>query len=239
MSRARREVRVGRATRAGDAERLRSRPGVGRASHCGLPVPVCSVEPLALAASASPTPQLLPPQSVRMSNRVPPRVDGSERMGRVGAPVVSQLPASANPNLMNLLLEVPYKRGVHTASVNQRYLNHEPTFDAAFELMPARADFGLLQAGCVYRFALKLVNVSNLTQGFNVKTRTGASAPSTSSRSWATASRRPASRTRWSSTTSGGGSSRATASRRAPPAEETLRARRGVGPVDRSPPESR
>jgi len=70
---------------------------------------------------------------------------------------------------MNLLLEVPYKRGVHTVSVNQRYLNHEPTFDAAFELMPARADFGPLMAGAVYRHALKLVNVSNLSQRYSIK----------------------------------------------------------------------
>jgi len=115
-------------------------------------------------------PPQLPPPNMRMSSRVPPSIIGTQRPGRVGAPTVSQMPASANPNLMNLLLEVPYKRGVHTVSVNQRYLNHEPTFDSAFELLPARTDFGHLMPGRIYRYALKLVNVSNLQQRFQVKT---------------------------------------------------------------------
>ena len=118
---------------------------------------------------ATDEPPQLPPPNMRLSSRVPPSIVGTERPGRVGAPTVSQMPANANPNLMNLLLEVPYKRGVHTVSVNQRYLNHEPTFDAAFELLPARVDFGQLGVGGVYRFALKLVNVSNLTQRFTIK----------------------------------------------------------------------
>ena len=83
------------------------------------------------------------------------------------------MPAQANPNLLNLLLEVPYKRGVHTVSVNQRYLNHEPTFDAAFELMPAQANFGTLRAGCIYRFRMILVNVSSLPQRFVIKSPPG------------------------------------------------------------------
>jgi hypothetical protein len=71
--------------------------------------------------------------------------------------------------LLNLLLEVPYKRGVHTVSVNQRYLNHEPTFDPAFELLPAAAHFGTLRAHAIYRFRLVLTNTSNLPQRFVVK----------------------------------------------------------------------
>jgi len=114
-------------------------------------------------------PPQLPPPSNRIVTNVPPTVYGTVRDGKVAAPTVSVNPAQANPNLMNLLLEVPYKRGVHTVSVNQRYLNHEPTFDAAFELMPARADFGPLMAGAVYRHALKLVNVSNLSQRYSIK----------------------------------------------------------------------
>ena len=133
-----------------------------------LPSPRATTLP-PLMSFAGDQPPALPPPSVRLSQRVPPRVDGTERPKKVGARNVSEMPASANPNLMNLLLEVPYKRGVHTVSVNQRYLNHEPTFDAAFELLPARADFGALQAGCVYRLALKLLNVSNLSQRFSIK----------------------------------------------------------------------
>ena len=124
------------------------------------PLPATSARMAPFLSSDEP-PQL-PPPNVRMSSRVPLSVYGSERGGRVAAPTVSFPPAASNPNLMNLLLEVPYKRGVHTVSVNQRYLNHEPTFDAAFELLPARADFGVLAVGRVYRFPLKLVNVSNL-----------------------------------------------------------------------------
>lgn len=114
-------------------------------------------------------PPALPPPAQRLNTRVPPRVDGGVRASKVPAPTVSETPANANPNLLNLLLEVPYKRGVHTVSVNQRYLNHEPTFDAAFELMPAMAAFGTLRAGCIYRFRMILVNVSNLPQRFVVK----------------------------------------------------------------------
>jgi len=105
----------------------------------------------------------------RRAEAPPLRVDGSERLGRVPAPIVSEQPAQATPNLLNLLLEVPYKRGVHTVSVNQRYLNHEPTFDAAFELLPNAADFGTLRAGCLYRLKLILTNVSNLPQRFVIK----------------------------------------------------------------------
>ena len=130
-----------------------------------------SVPPLTQSLKAQPfaEPPSLPPPAHRMSARVPPRVDGGERMEKVLAPVVSEQPAQAAPNLLNLLLEVPYKRGVHTVSVNQRYLNHEPTFDPAFELLPAAAQFGALRAGCIYRFRLILTNVSNLPQRFVVK----------------------------------------------------------------------
>ena len=129
-------------------------------------VPPLSQKLSAPFASEAPA---LPPPAQRLNSRVPPRVDGSVRAGKVTALTVSEMPAQANPNLMNLLLEVPYKRGVHTVSVNQRYLNHEPTFDAAFELMPARADFGPLVVGAVYRHTLKLVNVSNLSQRYSIK----------------------------------------------------------------------
>lgn len=134
-----------------------------------------SVPPLSqkLSAPFAAEPPVLPPPAQRLNSRVPPRVDGSVRPSKVPAPTVSEQPAQANPNLLNLLLEVPYKRGVHTVSVNQRYLNHEPTFDAAFELMPAQASFGTLRAGCIYRFRMILVNVSNLPQRFVVKSPPG------------------------------------------------------------------
>jgi len=77
--------------------------------------------------------------------------------------------AAANPNTRNLLLEVPYKRGVRTTSINQRFLNHAPAFEAAFELMPSSANFGVLRTGCLYRLPFKLVNVSCLQQRFNIK----------------------------------------------------------------------
>ena len=77
--------------------------------------------------------------------------------------------AIANPNMRNLLLEVPYKRGVRTSSINGRILNREPTFEPGFELMPAAAAFGTLRAGCLYRLSFKLINVSSLIQRFNVK----------------------------------------------------------------------
>ena len=115
-------------------------------------------------------PPALPPPASRLSAKVPPTADGRLRPGgKVRAPTVSEMPASANPNLLNLLLEVPYKRGVHTVSVNQRYLNHEPTFDAAFELTPAAAAFGAVRSGCTYRYRLLLTNVSNLPQRFTVQ----------------------------------------------------------------------
>ena len=123
-----------------------------------------------LTAPFAVEPPALPPAAQRMSTRVPPRVtDGGPRAVKPVAPVVSEQPAQANPNLLNLLLEVPYKRGVHTVSVNQRYLNHEPTFDAAFELLPSHAAFGALRAPCIYRFKLLLTNVSNLPQRFVIK----------------------------------------------------------------------
>lgn len=131
-----------------------------------------SVPPLAskLAAPFMSEPPTLPPPAFRLNTNAPPlRVDGTERGAKVAAPIVSEQPAQANPNLLNLLLEVPYKRGVHTVSVNQRYLNHEPTFDAAFELLPNAAAFGTLRAGCIYRFRMILTNVSNLPQRFVVK----------------------------------------------------------------------
>ena len=121
------------------------------------------------APFASPEPPFLPPPAQRLSTRVPPRVDGGARAAKATAPIVSELPAQASPNLLNLLLEVPYKRGVHTVSVNQRYLNHEPTFDPAFELLPAAAHFGTLRAHAIYRFRLVLTNTSNLPQRFVVK----------------------------------------------------------------------
>lgn len=71
--------------------------------------------------------------------------------------------------MANLLTEVPYKRGVHTMSVNQRYLLHEPKLEAAFELTPGNASFGCLKVGSVARLKLKLVNVSNLPQRFTIK----------------------------------------------------------------------
>ena len=123
-----------------------------------------------LSAPFAAEPPALPPPAMRLSTRMPPRVtDGGVRAVKPVAPIVSEPPAQANPNLLNLLLEVPYKRGVHTVSVNQRYLNHEPTFDAAFELLPSHAAFGVLRAPCLYRFKLLLTNVSNLPQRFVIK----------------------------------------------------------------------
>lgn len=110
-------------------------------------------------------PLTLPPRAQRMSQSVPTDVYGNPR-DKVAAPEVSETAATANPNMRNLLLEVPYKRGVRTTSVNQRYLTHEQTFDAAFELLPASASFGVLKAGSLYRLKLKLINVSNLPQRF-------------------------------------------------------------------------
>ncbi len=123
----------------------------------------------AYAYGAGEPPPPLPPPAQRLSGRLPRAVDGSVRLKKVRAPVVSEPAAAANPNLHNLLLEVPYKRGVHTISVNQRYLNHEPTFDPAFELLPAAAAFGTLQTSWLCRFKLQLVNVSNLPQRFTIK----------------------------------------------------------------------
>jgi hypothetical protein len=75
--------------------------------------------------------------------------------------------------MRNLLLEVPYKRSVRTLSINQRLLAQEsnpaPTFQPAFELMPAAAAFGTLRAGCIYRLGFKLINVSAIPQRFNGK----------------------------------------------------------------------
>jgi len=86
--------------------------------------------------------------------------------------------ASSHPNMRNLLVEVPYKRGVRTLSINQRLLSQEtnpsPTFQPAFELMPASAPFGKLRAGCIYRLRLKLVNVSAIPQRFNVRCQSAA-----------------------------------------------------------------
>lgn len=75
----------------------------------------------------------------------------------------------SNPNVANLLGEVPYKRGVNTVSISQRYLYQESKLDPAFELTPAKVSFGCLKAGSVARHKLKLVNVSNLPQRFNIK----------------------------------------------------------------------
>jgi len=123
-----------------------------------------------LAAPFAAEPPALPPPAQRLSYVIPPSLyAGGQRETKPVAPIVSEPPAQANPNLLNLLLEVPYKRGVHTVSVNQRYLNHEPAFDAAFELLPAAAAFGLLRAGGLYRFRLALTNVSNLPQRFVIK----------------------------------------------------------------------
>ena len=82
---------------------------------------------------------------------------------------VSEEMAGSNPNMKGLLVEVPYKRDVRTTSVNQRYLNTEQKFHAAFELMPHTAAFGKLKAGHVYRLPLKLINVSHLPQRFTLK----------------------------------------------------------------------
>lgn len=120
-------------------------------------------------------PVTLPPRAQRMSQSVPTDVYGNPR-DKVAAPEVSEAAATANPNMRNLLLEVPYKRGVRTASVNQRYLTHEQTFDAAFELLPASASFGVLKAGSLYRLKLKLVNVSNLPQRFRFEAHGSAAA---------------------------------------------------------------
>ena len=76
------------------------------------------------------TPVTLPPRAQRMSQSVPADVYGNPRDEKVEAPEVSIEAATANPNMRNLLLEVPYKRGIRTTSVNQRYLTHEQTFDA-------------------------------------------------------------------------------------------------------------
>lgn len=111
-------------------------------------------------------PVAIPPRTQRMSHSVPKDVYGNDRGGKVMAPEVSLAAAAANPNMRNLLLEVPYKRGVRTTSINQRYLTHEQTFDAAFELLPSEANFGTLKAGSLYRLKLKLVNVSSLPQRF-------------------------------------------------------------------------
>jgi len=48
-------------------------------------------------------------------------------------------------------------------------MNHDPTLDAAFELLPSAASFGVLRVGAVGRLKLKLVNVSNLPQRFVIK----------------------------------------------------------------------
>ena len=87
----------------------------------------------------------------------------------MAAPIVSEEMAGSNPNMKGLLVEVPYKRDVRTTSVNQRYLNTEQKFHAAFELMPHTAAFGKLKAGHVYRLPLKLINVSHLPQRFTLK----------------------------------------------------------------------
>ena len=42
--------------------------------------------------------------------------------------------------------------------------NPAPTFQPAFELMPAAASFGTLRAGCLYRLPFKLINVSAIPQ---------------------------------------------------------------------------
>jgi hypothetical protein len=83
------------------------------------------------------TPVTMPPRAQRMSQSVPKDVYGNDRASKVQAPEVSLNAATANPNMRNLLLEVPYKRGVRTTSVNQRYLTHEQTFDAGFVRSPA------------------------------------------------------------------------------------------------------
>ena len=83
------------------------------------------------------TPVTMPPRAQRMSQSVPKDVYGNDRASKVQAPEVSLTAATANPNMRNLLLEVPYKRGVRTTSVNQRYLTHEQTFDAGFVRSPA------------------------------------------------------------------------------------------------------
>ena len=41
---------------------------------------------------------------------------------------------------------MPYKRGVRTTSVNQRYLTHEQTFDAGFVRSPAPLTLALTLA---------------------------------------------------------------------------------------------
>ena len=112
---------------------------------------------------------VLPPRANRMSFSVPRDVYGDERAGKVAAPIVSEEMAGSNPNMKGLLVEVPYKRDVRTTSVNQRYLNTEQKFHAAFELMPHTAAFGKLKAGHVYRLPLKLINVSHLPQRFTLK----------------------------------------------------------------------
>ena len=81
------------------------------------------------------------PRANRMSFSVPRDVR-RRRAGKVAAPIVSEEMAGSNPNMKGLLVEVPYKRDVRTTSVNQRYLNTEQKFHAAFELMPHTAAFG-------------------------------------------------------------------------------------------------
>jgi len=76
--------------------------------------------------------------------------------------------AASQPNLRSLLLEAPYKRGVRTVSMTQRLAEPSPAFRPAFELMPARADFGALRVGCLYRLPLRLINVTAVPQRFTI-----------------------------------------------------------------------
>ena len=50
----------------------------------------------------------IPPRAQRMSQSVPKDVYGNERASKVVAPEVSLTAATANPNMRNLLLEVPW-----------------------------------------------------------------------------------------------------------------------------------
>ena len=54
------------------------------------------------------TPVTIPPRAQRMSQSVPKDVYGNERASKVVAPEVSLTAATANPNMRNLLLEVPW-----------------------------------------------------------------------------------------------------------------------------------
>jgi len=138
------------------------------AASAPLPAPSASAEEVVATGDAAPVAELeavAAPSMERSTSRSKDATKGAASAHTGGGATA----AGANPNMRNLLIEVPYKRGVRTASINQRLLNHEPSFEAAFELMPATAEFGVLRCGCLYRLPFKLINVSCLPQRFMFK----------------------------------------------------------------------